>query len=392
MSMPPQDLVKWCQKVKIEITEEGGISRVELWHSVEGEGGDRLATLKNLGEHTEEDLAEALWSAAEVDAKTRTINTVQRYSCMAFMEEAADDLPEQTFPFTMRGGMPNDLLGDDSEPATAAGRMKMDMRHNEALHRLLVQQSELTVGRLARDYREERNARIAAENKQLEIITLYQQLLDKKHERELEIAQQQQSAKREDQLYGMLMALAPIVLMKVVGGLNGAGGGGAPPKPGDSIPMPSFGFTDGSEATSESPLQTSDASRSVKLGRVLFSLVSNKEGAAAVLAELSQTTQIAAMQLLGSYQEFPPGADASQDAIRDVAIRELFRSMSKDEIMAVAVALEGGAQREFLELVKSYSAEEAKADAGRPEVLRNQPTNKKNGKSHGEEEDSQGQA
>lgn len=381
MSMPPNDLIKWCKQILMEVQEDGGTERVELWHHVEGEGGDRLHIFKNLSEHQPEDLAEAIWEAADGDRKTRSAGMIQRYAAQAFAgADDSDGIPEYMHAFIMTGGAAANMFGDDTEPSTPAGQAKQGMRLVEQLHKMLMQQTEMTAGRLARDYREERDARIKAENKLLEGFELYQKLLDKTHERDLERAEQVQNAKRTDQFMGLLMSVAPIVLMRFLPAQGGSASGPAAPD-GSSSPA-TTGSTIG-------PL-ISGSPRSIALGRILLSIP--RESAQTLLGSLSQMTQIAVMQLVASYQESPPGFDKSKDDLRDIAIREMLRTLSKSELLAILMALDRESQQEFLAIVKSYSAEEARLDEERPDVLKNNPPT--NGKSHGSEEteESQGQA
>lgn len=379
MSVPSNDLAKWVKKIMIEVQEDGGATRVELWHAIEGEGGDRIATFKNLSEHTADDLGEAIWETAESDAKTRTAGMIQRYSCQAFVgSDDGDGMPEQMHAFTMRGGQSGDLFGDDTEPGTPQGRMKMDMRHTENLHRLLVQQTEMTSGRLARDYAEERKARIAAENRSLDVIKIYQDLLDRQSDRDLKTAKEIQSEKRTDQMIGMLMTIAPLVIARFVPALGGQAGSPA-------------GGQGGSPLTPQASLLTGPllqgSPRSIMLGKILLSIPGDK--ARALISSLSQMTQIAVMQIIASYQESPPGADKFQDDARDIAIANFLKNLPHDELMTILVALDKDQQQAFLAVYKSYSAEEQKIDAERPDILKNQPTG--NGKSHGGKEDEEAQ-
>lgn len=382
MSMPPNDLIKWTKKILMEVQEDGGTERVELWHQIGDDGGERLHIFKNLSEHQPEDLAEAIWENAQGDAKTRTVGMMQRYAAQAFAGGDDDDgIPSYMHSFVMTGGAVSNVFGDDSDPATPAGQTKQGMRLVEQLHKMLMQQTEMTAGRLARDYREERDARIKAENKLLEGFELYQKLLDKTHERDLERAEQVQNAKRTDQFMGLLMSVAPIVLMKFL------------PQGQPGIPSPAGGEGSGSPPTPHGTIGplVSGSPRSIALGRILLSIP--RESAQALLGSLSQLTQIAVMQLVASYQESPPGFDKSRDDLRDIAIREMLRTLSKSELLAILMALDRESQQEFLAIVKSYSAEEARLDEERPDVLKNNPPTT-NGKSHGEEEaeESQGQA
>ncbi len=373
MSMPPNDLLKWTKKIKTEVSEDGGVSRVELWHAIEGEGGDRISTFKNLGEHAPEDLAEAIWEAAEGDAKTRTAGMPQRYSAQAFVEsDDSDGMPEHMHPFVLKGGQAGDLFGDDTEPSTPAGQTKQNMRHTENLHRLLVQQTEFTAGRLARDYAEERKARIEAENRSLNILELHQKLLDRQNEREIEQAKAIMSEKRTDAVLGLMMTMAPLIVAKFMPAMLGAPMPGIPPAPGAP---PQAGIM--------GPLLTGSP-RSIKLGQILLSIPRDRAGE--LLSSLSQMTQLAVMQLVASYQSSPPGADKTQDDMRDVAIMQLLKSISQDELMAILMVLDKEQQREFLAVYKSYSAEEARNDAERPEVLKTTPTERKHQNGEGKEE------
>ncbi len=383
MSAPSNDLIKFVNKILTEVEQEAGVARVELFHTIEGEGADRITTLKNLSESTAEMLTEAVWDAAEGDAKTRTAGMIQRYAVHAFSgAEDSDGMPEHTFAFTLTGGLRDGMFDADSEPATPAGRLKQDMRHTENLHRMLIQQTEYTAGRLARDYDFERKARLESENRYVEVAKLHQDLLDRQHERDMSRAKEVQSAQRTDQVLGLLMSMAPLILMKFMPQLSPPSGG-AGSAPAGSLPGIPMG-----EPEQQSGMGSilSGNPRSIALGQILLSIP--KEKAMQLISSLSQFTQIAVMQLIQSYKDSPPGSDKSADDARDLSIKHLLKNLSQQEMMSIVMSLDGETQNMFFTIYKSYQAEEARAEAERPEILKQQPK-VKNGKSNGDEEEAQ---
>jgi hypothetical protein len=229
---------------------------------------------------------------------------------------------------------------------------------------MLLGMTESVAGRLARDYAEERKARVEAENRNLQIVELYQKLMDRQHERDLERAREVQGARRDDQVMGLIMTVAPLILAKFLPMLGGAPqlSGGAPPP------------TGGTPQQSQASYPLAGSPRSIALGQIMMDLASNQAKATEVISSLTQLNQLAVMQLIQSYMSSPPGADKTQDDIRDVSIKHLLASLSAAEVMSILSALDKESRDAFMMIYKSYREEEARADAERPDILKQQPT------------------
>lgn len=219
--MPPKNepagLAQWLLRLKADLTEEGPISRVELLHTVEGEGFERLERFNFRDDTDTEDAAQILHTAAVHDSETRTSGQVQRYSVLAYRTPESRE-PECSYGFLIRVNTAKLLIGGDSEPPTDKGSMAHYMRHDENMHRMMMQSQEAIVGRLTADIDMERRRRIASEQAELTHRKETEDLLDRKLEREIERAERLASSRRSEDMWGVFIAMAPLVIGKFIGG------------------------------------------------------------------------------------------------------------------------------------------------------------------------------
>src|SRR3972149_10661150 len=116
MSVPEPNLIKWIAAQLSDITGDGTFSRLELWHAIEGEGGERLRVVDELGDSDADTLAEGIWGICEHDAATRTYDVPQRYVVMAFRQNDAESEPSDRYPFLIQGRSPSPIMGGNTEP------------------------------------------------------------------------------------------------------------------------------------------------------------------------------------------------------------------------------------------------------------------------------------
>lgn len=218
--IPPASLQEWLTDTSGvlaltngNIDEGGAISRYEIWHAGD-DGMERLRVLRL--EDRGEELSEipAIFAAevqktCEQHAITLPSGTSLRYAIQAF--RAKDDTtPESVHYIVLIGSM----LAVQTGGSVSAERGQL-IRHNEALHHMMMNMVQGVAGRLSRDLEEERNARQAAERRYSEVIALREEVLDRKHERQLEAAQAAHDAARQDALLQMVMTLAPAVISRL---------------------------------------------------------------------------------------------------------------------------------------------------------------------------------
>lgn len=226
MGQPSEEVTNWVKGRLNDVTEEGPISRIELWHAIEGEAGELLQNVKVQSDADPFDVAQEIWDAAETDSGTRMSGRMQRYVMIAYRPDS--DMPDARRPFLMSGKATTDMLGGDTEPSTQTGHLGQLMRHDEKMHTLVMQLTEMTSGRLARDLEHERARRIKLEDRQMEAFETMQELLDRRHEREMERQQEAKKQHRHDELMALLLSMAPLVLAKALGPAGGMVAGNLP--------------------------------------------------------------------------------------------------------------------------------------------------------------------
>src|SRR3990172_103786 len=153
MSHPNNHLLEWVRSTLVDLTEAGSISRLELWHAIDGEGGEVLRPIRMEDREEDEDpdtLTQEIWDIAEHDATTRPLGSNQRYVLQAYREVDSRQ-PETTHPFLINGRAINQLLGGDTEPPTEKGLVASAIRQSSELHRMMVQLTDSSAVRLARE-------------------------------------------------------------------------------------------------------------------------------------------------------------------------------------------------------------------------------------------------
>lgn len=213
MGQPDSKLVDWL-KFTLNLTEGGAITRFDLYHTVDGGEGTELLGRFPVRDASEFDMAQTLWDKAEGDAETRMTGRMQRYVALAYRGD--EEQSESSHPFIMNGRARLEL-GGDTESATPSGHLAQLMRHDERMHGMIMQVTETTTGRLIRDLEAERARRIQLEDRQMKTYEMMEELTDKKHERDMEMRKIDASQQRHEQLMGMLMSMAPLVISKVLG-------------------------------------------------------------------------------------------------------------------------------------------------------------------------------
>lgn len=229
LTAPNQKLLEWVRKFRADLTADGTITRIELYHSVDGEMGERLGTFEMADRDDDEDpddLAQEIWNECEEDASTRPSGSYQRYTVQAFRGDTRE--PDEQKSFTTSGKLSTALTGNGSEPPTARGELAQSMRERGDLHALVVRLCEATSGSAAIQLEREREENQRLREVGFEYEKLRQQLLDKSLERELARKEADSSSEQMKMLFGMLLQLAPVVLSKIM----------APPAPpGATLPL-----------------------------------------------------------------------------------------------------------------------------------------------------------
>lgn len=226
--MAHPDIVKWLALQLADLTERGNISRFEIYHTVEESPAERIQVFAIEESVDPEDLGQSMWDMAENDAANRALGVPQRYVIWSFRGESQEMDSQWSFAIrgktNLRGSHDS---GESSDPPTERGIAGAVLRHNEALHRMVMLMTDATAGRLAAELQQERQRRKEVEDKMIETMHVHQQLLDKKAERELHEARETAKARRHDELMGFFLSMAPLLVSQFLGHKGAGGDAGA---------------------------------------------------------------------------------------------------------------------------------------------------------------------
>lgn len=293
-TQPAAPLLEWIRKRRVDLTPAGLITRIELWHAIDGMEAELLSTFMMEDRPEEEDpddLAQEIWDSAVEDSATRAQGSFQRYLVRAF--RGSDPLPEEQKAFICQGTAITGLLGSDSDSATPRGMLAQERRQNDNLHAMVITMAQSVAGNLATRV-EKQSAEIDnlyAQRRQF--FELEQRMRDREHERETEREERARQAARTDQLLegGMMLlkTFGPILLQKLF-----MPGSGAPSLPNVmGVPLPNSASLPSRAAAA--------VARDAAMSSILESL--EPEQIAAIAGSLSPEQQLAFLELYKSYSE-----------------------------------------------------------------------------------------
>lgn len=215
---PQESLQKFISRQLLLVHESGGVTRLELYHAA-GDTSERLQMFQVVtGESTSEDLATDIYDVAVQDRNARASSQPERYGVAAFID--GDEQPVGQTILSLEGTRPvaSAITFDDTEPPNIKGVTGQLMRHNEQMMKVMLGLTEVTTGRLMSDLTATRGQLDRMLSQAEEVRALREEALDGKQTRELQGAQAIQKAKRIDQIGGMLVTMAPMVLSSFFAG------------------------------------------------------------------------------------------------------------------------------------------------------------------------------
>jgi hypothetical protein len=302
-TLPNKQLQEWIRKRKADLTPDGVISRIELWHVIDGEGGEPLSTylMEDRPEDEDpDDLTQEIWNEAEEDAATRPQGSFQRYAVRAFRGDAS--MPEENKAFLCSGRAITSLIGSDSESASPRGLIAQERRQNDNLHAMVIRMCEGMAGHLERRTKEQNDEISSLYRERRALFDLEQKLKDREHERALEREEKQRSAERLDTLMTggltMLQTLGPLILGKLLSGPAPAPGALSAPIPGQLHPRAAAAMA-----------------RDVSIRHVLESL--EPDQLKVVIGTLKPEQQLAFMEIYGSYRDEQERTDVTEESSHD---------------------------------------------------------------------------
>ncbi len=310
---PNQKLLEWVRKFRVDLTPDGTITRIELYHSIEGAMGERLATFEMADRDDDEDpddLAQEIWDEAEEDAATRPTGQIERYTVQAFRGDTRE--PDEQKSFTTHGKLVTALTGNGSEPPTIAGQTMAEMRRTNDLHALVVRMCEATAGSAAVQLQREREENNKLRETGYKYEQLRQELLDRAQDRELARKDAESSQQMNNMLLGTLVQLAPVILTRLLAAPPPAGAAmplappPPPPAPHPPAPRPVTASTATPPPEAVAPVVERDRAVAELLGSV------NAQQMQALLATFTEAQTAAFLGIYTSFREHPP-ADSPRE-------------------------------------------------------------------------------
>lgn len=219
---PPDHLIKFLKK-QCMLRGEGYPEKFVLEH--DGSNGEAA------GHHIEnfayEEGADISMLALEIYAKAEhyastLAQPMQRFFLMCWMPGASE--PDSLHPFVIKGrSVYQSPYGTDTEPGNEKGTIAQVLRHNNEQNRLMLQFAGDFHERYKEDLAMERQARIAAEAHNMAMRKEWDELLDKKAQREIDKQEALQAIKNKQKMLEMIFSVGPVVLAALVGrdGKNG---------------------------------------------------------------------------------------------------------------------------------------------------------------------------
>lgn len=219
MSLVEPSIISWVRKQISAVYQDGGVSHFIVFH----EGIDGLSRLHMErapdpdSDEGEIDVAQILYDAAEKDASTRpNSGNPERYIITANVEidDSMQEVGQTSFVLTRRGIQ----LSDTGHlPANEKGVIAQQLRQTSELHRMLIETHHAGSQRLVEENRRLASQVSASQDREIRVIQLAQDLMDKKEERDLRRAESERAAQRSEQMFQLLMTMVPILLAKFVG-------------------------------------------------------------------------------------------------------------------------------------------------------------------------------
>lgn len=229
--MSADALQLWASRMLLRVRPEGRLSRVLVRHAT---GGPRAQPVAELDVddrlRSAEALAAEIRGIAEADAKGFG-GMEQRYVAQGFYGSSAEPAPDRC-AFRIHNDYEDgaDAVFDGSDPS-AKTLLKQLMTHNEVLMRTVV----AAMPQIIQQHQSLLNSahdRIAKlEQREATVRDMYEDLSDRRHQREIEVREQDRVEQRDKALLGKVDLLLPVVLSKLQGGAparlslsSGAGG------------------------------------------------------------------------------------------------------------------------------------------------------------------------
>lgn len=357
MEIAPEHLTKWVTRMMADLTEEGPPHRFELYHTVDG-GVERLEIVRLKEGSEASDISQLLFDSARHDMETRS-GGHQRYTVALFRSENQSE-PEVQFPFRLQPKVGSSWSGGDTEQPTEKGERAQVMRVQNESHSIIMRMAESVGGRLSHEndrlHKELLEARQREHLRNLE----FEDLQDRRMDREVERAARLQREKMMGDLVGSLLPLAPHVVSQLLSAVSKIGSGGKKDESKNGHE---------SEVAKALTPRASDAEAREVLLKDLFANMSQEEQKG-----LFQAVDPMHRMVLATLGQAASNIKTEMDkAAFDAGMQKFLKTLSSNEVVGILGALDQGNRNRFLLVYQSYGKEEEKQQEGLPDLLKDQP-------------------
>ena len=337
-----------------DLTEEGLPHRFELYHTVDG-GAERLSIEKLTEGREAGDVAQQLYDDARHDVETRD-NRAQRYTVCLFRSEE-QQTPEVQFPFRIQPTVGANWSGGDTEQPTEKGERAQLMRMQNEGHQIIMRMAESFGGRMAHEVERVSKRAEDLEEKLRRRNEEFEDLQDRRLDRELSRAELLQRTKFYGDIMQSLIPLVPHIAGGVLSKFMG-GGKKSTDKNGHESEV----------AKSLVPKNAEASSRETVL-KELFANMDDGEKQGLVEA-LNMQNRMVLFTLMGQAQQ---ATTEFEKTAFDTGMQKFMKVLTSEEVMGIMSALDQANRNRFLLVYQSYGKSEDAAQEGLPDILKDQP-------------------
>jgi hypothetical protein len=224
MDIQHKKLTEWCRKQIASNRREGKCVRLSLHHvSPMGKAtaeiarvgvGDGLPDSELVTDIHADGYARELWQEAENYAEG--IGDTQAFVACAYFEADADKvIARHAFRIHVEGEDASGIV--DTEPGNLSGMVKQQMRHNEAVMRIMTQSYGAVLGSQNRHIERMSSMLEKLWEDKLSNIEATEELISAHHQRAMEMRQVETTAKIKEDAASSIMTLLPAIANKIIG-------------------------------------------------------------------------------------------------------------------------------------------------------------------------------
>jgi hypothetical protein len=227
VSPPPARLLQWCQRRLGQLTENGAIVRVELWHERDGGSPTRIDTIHTRDGATPDDVAQQLADAARSEAEASLTAGALRFEAAMFDSTDERARPVSQLPFLVDAIPRTPRFGE--APPNRGGHASATDQGITALVRASVETQRLFVEKF--DNILQTQARqveiLSARNQELmsanfSAAEVLSRIMGDQRREEAELVKVQFGERRKQQVFETAMGFVPLLLAQATKGSGAA--------------------------------------------------------------------------------------------------------------------------------------------------------------------------